>query len=51
VVATAREGIAVTTVTLLVIMVLALLIVLLPLASYLAAPEATTRRLGLTNAS
>jgi hypothetical protein len=49
VVATAREGIAVTTVTLLVIMVLALLIVLLPLASYLAAPEATTRRLGAIN--
>jgi Sap, sulfolipid-1-addressing protein len=49
VVATAREGIAVTTVTLLVITVLALLIVLLPLAGYLAAPEATTRRLGAVN--
>jgi hypothetical protein len=50
VVATARVGPVVTTVTLLAIVIVSLLIVLLPLAGYLAAPQATTRRLGAVNA-
>jgi len=49
VIATAREGPAVTSITLLAIVVISLLIVLLPLAGYLAAPEATSRRLGAVN--
>jgi Sap-like sulfolipid-1-addressing protein len=49
VIATAREGPAVTSITLLAIVVISLLIVLLPLASYLAAPEATSGRLAAVN--
>jgi hypothetical protein len=49
VVATAREGPVVTSITLLTIVVISLLIVLLPLVGYLAAPDATTRRLGAVN--
>ena len=49
VVATAREGLVLTSVTLIIISVISLLIVLLPLAGYLAAPEATARRLGAVN--
>jgi hypothetical protein len=49
VIATAREGPAVTSITLLAIVVISLLIVLLPLASYLAAPEATSSRLAAVN--
>jgi len=49
VIATAREGPAVTSITLLAIVFISLLIVLLPLVGYLAAPEATSRRLGAVN--
>jgi hypothetical protein len=49
VVATAREGLVVTSATLVAVSVISMLIVLLPLAGYLKAPEATTYRLGAVN--
>lgn len=49
VVATARAGVAITVAALLIVVLLTALVVWLPLLGYLAAPDATTRRLAAVN--